>query len=119
MTGTEFERIMFQALKENANESSEKLLEGFDEKRIHIFSERFNRRMYRDIKRYGINPRGIIKIKHNIFYNKAFVSAASVILILTGTSLAVPEVRAIVWGAVIEWIENQINIYFHNLLIFY
>lgn len=112
MTGTEFDKILFQALRENANESSEKLLKGFDEKRIHIFSERFNRRMYRDIKRYGINPRGIIKIKHNIFYNKAFVSAASVILILTGTSLAVPEVRAIVWGAVIEWIENQINIYF-------
>ena len=114
MTGTEFEKILFQALRENANESSEKLLEGYNENNIHIFSENFNRKMYSDLKKYRINPRGIIKVKHSILYSKAFVSVASVILILTGTSIAVPEVRAVVWGTVIEWLENQIGIYFSD-----
>lgn len=114
MTETEFDKILFQALKENADESNEKLLEGYDEKSIHIFSKSFDRRMYSDLKKYGLNPKRIIKVKHNISYNKAFISVASVILILTGTSIAIPEVRAVVWGTVIEWFENHIGIYFSD-----
>jgi len=112
MTEIEFEKILFQALRENASENNEKLLEGFDEKNIHIFSEKFNRRMYADIKKYGLNPRGIIKINRHTAYNKIIASAAAVFMILTGVSVAVPEVRAVVWGAVIEWFENQIGIRF-------
>ena len=112
MTETEFDKILFQALRENANENNRKLLEGYSDKNIHIFSESFNRKMYHDLKKYGINPKGIIKIKHGISYNKAFISVASAVFILFSVSVAVPEVRAVVWGSVIEWLENNIAIYF-------
>lgn len=112
MTETEFDKILFQALRENANENNRKLLEGYSDKNIHIFSESFNRKMYHDLKKYGINPKVIIKIKHSISYNKAFISVASAVFILFSVSVAVPEVRAVVWGNVIEWLENNIAIYF-------
>jgi len=112
MTEAEFDRILFQALMESASEENERLLEGFDENYIHLFSKGFNRKMYADLKNAGINPRGIIKIDYGIVYRKFFASAAAVFVILTGISFAVPEVRAEVWGAVIEWFENHIEIYF-------
>lgn len=114
MTETEFDRLLFQALKENIVESNEKLLEGFDEGNAHVFSERFNKMMYADLKKAGINPRGIIEVNHRIAYNKFFASAAAVFVILAGVSVAVPDVRAAVWGNIIEWIENHISIYFSD-----
>ena len=59
MTETEFDKILFQALRENANENNRKLLEGYSDKNIHIFSESFNRKMYHDLKKYGISGRVI------------------------------------------------------------
>lgn len=114
MTETEFEKILLQALKESASENSNKLLEGYDKNNVHVFSDKFKRQMYKDMKNAGINPRGIIELHRMTKYNKFAASAAAVFIILTGMSFAIPDVRAVVWGAVIEWFENQINIYFSD-----
>lgn len=114
MTETDFEKVLFQALKENATENYEKLLEGFNPDYAHVFSQKFHKAMYRDLKSLGINPRGIVKISNKIKYKKYLSAVASVIVIFTGISFAVPEVRATIWGTVIEWFENHIIIYFSD-----
>ena len=112
MTEVDFDRILFQALMENAIENNQKLLDDADKNKPHIFSENYNKRMFNDLKKAGINSRSIIKVRHNTNYYKFIISSVASFVILIGTTAVIPQTRAIIWEPIIEWIESRINIYF-------